>query len=168
MIVYTVHEPPEPPADRLDRAEALVFVRDGFSLSAMLFAPLWMALNGMWLVLVGYLGLVAVLATPAVAFDVNAHWLGVALAALHLIVGYEAASLRRWTLERHGYRFISSVAGRSAADCERRFIEAWLPHEPLLDHRRLASPAAKMPHAGTLRPQPPSRSWWRPRSRESL
>ncbi|HXF53527.1 MAG TPA: DUF2628 domain-containing protein [Hyphomicrobiaceae bacterium] len=168
MIVYTVHEPPEPPADRFDRAEALVFVRDGFSLSAMLFAPLWMALNGMWLVLAGYVALVSLLAIPALAFDADTHWPGVALTALHLVVGYEAASLRRWTLERQGYRFLSSVTGRSAADCERRFFEAWLPHQPLLDHDRLAAPAATIGVARTTGPPRAARHWWRWGSRERI
>jgi len=29
VVAYTVHEPPNPPADRLDRAERLVFIKDG-------------------------------------------------------------------------------------------------------------------------------------------
>ena len=30
MRTYTVHEQPNPPADRIDRAEKLVFIKDGF------------------------------------------------------------------------------------------------------------------------------------------
>ena len=33
LVVFTVHEPPNAPADRLERAEQLVFVKDGFSLA---------------------------------------------------------------------------------------------------------------------------------------
>jgi hypothetical protein len=161
MIVYTVHEPPDPPADRLDRAESLVFVRDGFSLVAMLFAPLWMALNGLWLVLAAYVAAVAALTVPFIALDADAHWMAMALLGLHLVIGYEAASLRRWTLDRGGYSFVASVAGRSAADCERRFFEAWLPGEPPLDHSRLTAQAATMSHAAPLRSSQPSRPWWR-------
>jgi hypothetical protein len=167
MIVYTVHEPPDPPADRLDRAESLVFVRDGFSLSAMLFAPIWMALHGLWLALAAYVVIVAALTVPLI-LDIQSHWVAVALLGLHLVIGYEAASLRRWTLDRRGYRFVASVAGRSAADCERRFFEAWLPGEPPLDHSRLAAPAATMSRAGPLRPSQPSRPWWRLGSGGSL
>jgi hypothetical protein len=161
MVTFTVHEPPDPPADRLDRAESLIFVRDGLSLSAALLAPLWMALHGLWLALAAYAVVVAALTVPFIALDVQSHWAAVALLGLHLVIGWEAASLRRWTLDRRGYRFVASVAGRSAADCERRFFEAWLPGEPPLDHSRLAAPAATMSQAAPLRSSQPSRPWWR-------
>ena len=38
MLTFTVHEPPNPPADRVDRAESLVFIKDGFSWAAALLA----------------------------------------------------------------------------------------------------------------------------------
>jgi len=62
MAVYTVHEPrstagigapPEP--------ERFVFVRDGFSFWALLLGPLWMLRHRMWLVLLGYIVVVAAL-----------------------------------------------------------------------------------------------------------
>ena len=46
MLTFTVHEPPNPPADRIDRAESLVFIKDGFSWIAALFAPLWLLATG--------------------------------------------------------------------------------------------------------------------------
>jgi hypothetical protein len=158
MIAFTVHEPPDPPADRLDRAESLVFVRDGFSLSAMLFTPIWMAVKGLWLVLLGYLVVVALLTVPFVLVDGGEQWLTIALLALHLLIGFEAGSLKRWTLDRKGWRYVASVTGRSTADCERRFFEEWLPGAPLLDSGRLTAPAATMDHTG---PPRASRSWWR-------
>ena len=42
MSVYTVHEPPLRAASRIAEPERFVFVRDGFSFWAFLFAPLWM------------------------------------------------------------------------------------------------------------------------------
>ncbi len=161
MIAFTVHEPPDPPADRLDRAESLVFVRDGFSLSAMLFAPIWMMLNGLWLVLLGYIVVVALLTVPFVLVDGGEQWLTIALLALHLLIGFEAGSLRRWTLDRKGWRYVASVTGRTTADCERRFFEEWLPGAPLLDSGRLAAPAASMDHTSPLHAGRASRSWWR-------
>jgi hypothetical protein len=44
-----------------------------------------------------------------------------------LIVGFEGNSLRRWQLERKGYVFLASVAGKGFEECERRFFDAWLP-----------------------------------------
>ncbi|MGH6814825.1 MAG: DUF2628 domain-containing protein [Hyphomicrobiaceae bacterium] len=131
MIVYTVHEPPDPPADRLDRGERLVFVKDGFSWSAALFAPLWMIPNRLWRVLIVYLLVVGALYfSYDFAKTVIPGASGLAVFALHTIIGFEAAFLKRWGLARRGWRDLGPVAGRSAAECERRFFDAWLPHEP--------------------------------------
>ena len=54
MLTFTVHEPPNPPADRVDRAEGLVFIKDGFSWFAALFAPLWLLVHRLWWPLLGY------------------------------------------------------------------------------------------------------------------
>ena len=55
MRTYTIHERPDPPADRVDRAESLVFVKDGFSWVAALFAPLWLLVHRLWWPLLGYI-----------------------------------------------------------------------------------------------------------------
>jgi hypothetical protein len=138
--VFTVHEPPQPPADRIERGEQLAFVRDGFSWGAALFGPLWILANGLWLVLLGYLLIVVVGSVLVSLIGAGASawsgWLGV---ALHLLLGLEAASLRRWTLERRGWSMVGSVAGVNREDAERRFFEAWLPDQPVI--RSTAEPA---------------------------
>jgi hypothetical protein len=168
MIAFTVHEPPDPPADRMDRAESLVFVRDGFSLWAMLFAPVWMALKGLWLVLLGYLVVIALLTVPFVLVSGGEQWLALALTLLHLLIGFEASSLKRWTLDRKGWRYVASVTGRSTGDCERRFFEEWLPGAPLLDSGRLTAPASTMDLTRPLHATRTSRSWWRPGFKDPL
>jgi hypothetical protein len=55
MRTFTVHEAPDPPADRIDRAAGLAFVRDGFSWSAALFTPIWLLAYRLWWPLLGYL-----------------------------------------------------------------------------------------------------------------
>ena len=57
-------------------------------------------------------------------------WLGYAVLALNLIVGFEADSLRRWTLDRRAWRQIAVVTGRSSEECERRFFDTWLATVP--------------------------------------
>jgi Protein of unknown function (DUF2628) len=140
MIVYTVHEPSNPPADRIDRAAELKFVRDGFSLMAALLGPIWMIVHGLWLVLIVYL-LVATAVGAAGVAGLGGGWALVLGAALNLIVGFEWSSLRRWTLERRGWRTVGTVTGRNTAECERRFFESWLPGEPFLDGDRFAARA---------------------------
>ncbi len=132
MSTYTVHEPPNPPADRVDRAESLVFVKDGFSWLAALFAPLWLIAHRLWWPLLGYALLSGAfqLMTYVAAFDQR--WMALAGFALNLLVGFEADTLRRWGLERRSWHTVGMVTGRSAVECERRFFDGWLPTQPIL------------------------------------
>lgn len=126
MQAYTVHEAPNPPADRLQRAEGLVFVREGFSWLAALFAPLWMLWHRMWLVLLLYLVAATALDVALVEAGVNTQWVALANFAVHLAIGFEAGSLRRWSLQRKRWKMLGVVTGHSETDCERRFFHAWL------------------------------------------
>jgi hypothetical protein len=90
LRVYTVHQPADPPADRIDRAEALRFVRDGFTWTAALFAPLWMIARGLWLALIVYLVGVAALGALAFAIGLSDEIRAVLFLALHALIGFEA------------------------------------------------------------------------------
>src|SRR5215469_4929304 len=126
MAVYTVHEPPLPPNASSPPPERFVFVRDGFSLWATLFAPLWMLRHGMWLVLVAYaivlamFGVVlrAVQATEAASLCVST--------LLALLIGFEAGTLRRFTLGRRGFRNVGVVVADDLELAERRFFDSWV------------------------------------------
>lgn len=125
MKTFTVHQPPHAPRDRLELAEVLVFIADGFSFQAALLAPIWMLGNGMWLVLAGYAAIATTLAA-LVALGVPGGVIGLCLLGLHVAIGYEAASLRRWSLERQGWQSLGAVTGESELQCERRFFDSWL------------------------------------------
>ena len=125
MAVYTVHEPPLRGAAAPD-LERFVFVRDGFSFWALLFGPLWMLRHRMWLVFIGYGLVVAALAwalrqtqaPTAVTLCVDA--------LLALLIGFEAPTLRRFTLARQGFANIGIVVGDDLELAERRFFDAWI------------------------------------------
>lgn len=138
VLAFTVHEPPHPPADRVDRADRLVFVKDGFSFAALLFGPLWLLFNRMWLALLVYLLVATALGTALELLKVAPLWASLTGIALNLFVALEADSIRRWTLGRRGWQLIGTVVGRSTAECERRFFEAWLPTQPILRPRASA------------------------------
>jgi hypothetical protein len=109
MSIYTVHE--SLPRKRETAADPLrfLFVRDGFYFWAFLLGPLWMLWRRLWLVTVLYLvfvvavqiGLWAIGASQTIGFVV-----GILLA---LLLGFEAGSLRRWTLTRHGWKNLGVV-----------------------------------------------------------
>src|SRR3984957_888215 len=104
MSVYTVHEPPLRAGTAASDVERFAFVRDGFSWWAFLFAPLWMLRHRMWLVLIGYVVVAALIETPgrmSGAPPLAASLIGILLGFL---VGLEASTLRRFTLGRRGWK----------------------------------------------------------------
>lgn len=139
MRVYTVHEPADPPADRIDRAEALRFVREGFSWMAFLFAPLWMIVRGLWLALLVYIVGIVGLGLLARTLGLGDEIRTVLFLAMHVLIGFEADQIERWTLGRRGWTMIGSITGENALDCERRFLDAWLPDQPMLRPETLSA-----------------------------
>ena len=93
MVTYTVHEPPEPPADRVDRADELRFVKDGFSWLTAFVPPLGFALKGLWLALAGYIAAVAVICTALPALGVSSEWVSLVVTALSLYAGFEVSTM---------------------------------------------------------------------------
>jgi hypothetical protein len=130
MRTYTVHEPPNAPSDRIDRAERLAFVKDGFSWTAAVFTPIWLIVHRLWWPLLGYILLFGLCAWLGSLFASG--WSSLATLALHLLIGLEAGTLRRWGLQRRGWRTVGSVTGRTADECERRFFDMWLPAQPVI------------------------------------
>jgi hypothetical protein len=130
MPTYTVHAP-LPRADEMEsNPERFQFVRDGFYFWAFLLAPLWLLAKRLWLVLLVYIvitGLIGAgfywMGTPS--------WLkffGSLLAAL--LMGFEAGTVWRWTLERRGWRMLGFVVGDDQEVAERRFFGEWTKSAP--------------------------------------
>jgi hypothetical protein len=103
-----------------------VFLRDGFSVAAFLFAPIWMLAHVMLLAFAGYvlLGSALVLALKAIGAPVVVQWL--VWPALNVLVAFEASSLRRSALVSRGWRDLGIVAGDYLEAAERRFYSAWV------------------------------------------
>ncbi len=124
MAVYSVLEPPDRDGGR-DGAERFVFVREGFSWAAFLFGALWMLWRRLWLVLLGYIVLIAGL---EVVFRLLGASIGPRILTgflIALLIGLEAGTLRRWTLVRRGGRDHGIVVGDDLEAAERRFFSAW-------------------------------------------
>jgi Protein of unknown function (DUF2628) len=126
MAVYSVFEPPARKEDGADHPERFAFVRDGFSWSACILGPFWMLWH--WLLLVLLLWVVVVIGVAVLA-----RVLSVALGSeatvillLAVLVGFEASTLRRWTLLRRGWRDLGIVVADDPETAERRFFDDWV------------------------------------------
>ena len=126
MSVYTVYEPPLKAHESAPDPERFVFVRDGFSFWAFLLAPFWLLRYRLWLAFIGYV-------IVAIALQIALRWIGdsptvtvLVAALLSLLVGFEAATLRRFTLSRRGWRNVGLVVGDDIDSAERRFFDAWV------------------------------------------
>lgn len=123
MPVYTVHAPTANGADlRVDR---ITFVRDGFHFWAMVLGPVWLLWHRLWLALIGWLILAGALEIALARLDVGPSSLFLAIVVVALLTGFEAASLRRWTLSRGRWRQVDIVVAEDEEGAERRFFERW-------------------------------------------
>ena len=94
-------------------------VREGASLWAFVFGPLWLAARGLWLAFLGTL-----VAFVALALAVPAALAPAAGIAFQLLFALHARDLERWTLRRRGYATAGVVAGADDDDALLRALAA--------------------------------------------
>lgn len=123
MAVYTVHAPVAP--DVREEADKFVFVRDGFHVWAMLLGPLWLVWHRLWLVLLGYVVLGAAVAGALTLVGATGGVRALVFILFALLMGLEAASLRRWSYSRGRWQQIDFVVADDEEAAERRFFDRW-------------------------------------------
>jgi Protein of unknown function (DUF2628) len=124
MPVYTVHAPISHNAD-IAATDRFAFVRDGFHVWALLVAPLWLACHRLWLALIGWIVVVGAIDVAMTALHAGRMMIFLANVLLALLMGLEAASLRRWTLSRRNWRQLDIVVADDEEQAERRFFDRW-------------------------------------------
>ena len=125
MRVYTVHAPSAGVATVDVPIDRFVFVRDGFHLWALVGGVLWLLYHRLWLAALGYVVITVGLSVVLTVLHVNsgaAFWV---FGLIALLMGFEAASLRRWTLSRRKWRQLDVVVATNEQDAERRFFDRW-------------------------------------------
>jgi hypothetical protein len=137
MTIYTVLSPPAgsagPDPDRF------VFVKEGFCWPALYITAIWLLWRRMWLVLVVYLVAAAAVLAFAAQLAPPIAWLIVLL--FGFLVALEANNLRRWTLERRGYRLVGVASGDWRSDAEFRFFANFAGSGPQRPQVEPAKPA---------------------------
>jgi Protein of unknown function (DUF2628) len=129
VTLYSVYEAPSEAGDLEDRADSLVFVKEGFSWPALFVPGVWLLFQRMWLELVLFLGLFLVLGWvfgPSEPGKMMFGWLSLALVVLF---AFEANDLRRTALERRGYKLTGTAIGQNRDDAELAFFRSWLPQQ---------------------------------------
>jgi hypothetical protein len=150
MTVYTVHEPQTRNNEDEADPDRFVFVRDGFHFWAFVFGPLWLLWHRLWLVLLIYLVTTSAVQAALWALGVSATvklTVGVLIA---LLVGFEAASLRRWTYARRRWSNLGLVVAPNLEAAEHRFFDSWVTRDPSPPPQKPAAPAGSW-----LAPSPP-------------
>jgi len=127
VTVYSVYEPSDEAPDAEARAEALQFVKEGFSWPAFFVPALWLIYCRMWIELILFIVIFGTLQW-ALGLDKPGHdvfgWL---LMGLFALFAFEANDLRGAALERRGYRLIGVAEGRGRTQAELSFFNTWLP-----------------------------------------
>src|SRR6266478_4540975 len=126
MYIYTVYEPPLKAHESAPNPERFVFVRDGFSFWAFLLTPWWMLRYRLWLAFTGYVIVAIALLVALRSVGASTTVTVTVVALLSLLVGFEAVTLRRFTLSRRGWRNVGIVVGDDLESAERRFFDAWV------------------------------------------
>jgi Protein of unknown function (DUF2628) len=153
MPVYTVHAPlaaTRPGAEATDR---FVFVRDGFHVWAFLAGLIWLAYHRLWWGLLGYIAISVVGDVLMSVLHISIGTNFVVMVLFALLMGFEAASLQRWTLSRGKWRQLGYVVADDEESAERRFFDRWtgFSRESSID-RGAPPPTRAMPGQAFSRP----------------
>lgn len=137
MPVYTVHSPVTSNMD-FRATDRFAFVRDGFHVWAAIFGVIWLIWHRLWLALIGWIALMTVIDIAMVRLGVAGTTVFLVDALLALLLGFEAASLRRWTLSRRKWRQLDIVVADDEEAAERRFFDRWTARQRLTGNDQLA------------------------------
>ena len=160
MPVYTVHAPTADGAD-LRATDRFAFVRDGFHIWAALLGVVWLAWHRLWLALIGWIVLMAVVDVAMVRLRVGGGTILLADIMLALLLGFEAASLKRWTLSRRHWRQLDIVVADDEESAERRFFDRWsvkqrgITNDQFAVERGGPPPTRHVPGQSFSKPPPP-------------
>ena len=134
MPVYTVHAPVTNGAD-LTATDKFAFVRDGFHFWAAVAGLIWLAWHRLWLALIGWIVLMLAVDVGLPLLGVGSRAIVVINLVLALLLGFEAASLRRWTLSRRKWRQLDIVVADDEETAERRFFDRWTARNRVVNDR---------------------------------
>ena len=129
MKTFTLHLPTDALPGEAAPLDKAVLVRDGFSWGAFFFTVVWFFAHRLWLAGLGVLVLLVAFNLALTALGLRP---GAAFAAdllLSALIGLEANSLRRWTLQRRGRPAVELVTASDRDEAETKAFARWLARE---------------------------------------
>lgn len=122
MKTYTIYAPEYDDRSFKERAMDYQFIKEGFSLWALLFGPFWLAIKGMWLELLTYCAIAVGLSLGLQLLGFNAEAISGATFIANIIFAIFARDIERLHLERDGFQMVSIINGKTKEDCEASFF----------------------------------------------
>ena len=121
MKLYAIHAARA--AEAFAGPEGARATRAGFSFAALVFGPLWLLARGLWLALIGYAVLAAL-----VVLALRDGWLRLGAAVLlfalaHIYLAVEGRALRMQARWRAGRPLVDVVHAHSALEAEKIYLE---------------------------------------------
>jgi Protein of unknown function (DUF2628) len=153
MPVYTVHAPIANSAD-LAATDRFAFVRDGFHFWAAVLGVVWLAWHRLWLALTGWIVLMAALDFGMMKLGVGGEAVLLVDILLALLLGFEAATLERWTLSRRNWHQLDIVVADDEEAAERRFFDRWTARQRGLSNDQPAIDRGAPPPTRDIAGQP--------------
>lgn len=141
MAIYSAYLPPQ--GDTSDPLMNFRLVSDAKAPYALIFPPIWLAFNRLWLPLGVYSVIALAIAMIAIAFPVTPALYLSFLPGLYLLL--EGNALIAARLERIGWRFAGVVDGATKEEAEIRFImKSHEGVEPSVQVKKPATPNPQM------------------------
>lgn len=115
MAIYSIYRRKGDPPDRA------VFVKDGYSWPALVFTVVWALWHRMWIAAAVLLCLFAAVTVLAEWWGLPEDVIAIVNLALGLIIGFEAASIRGWSLRRAGFTATDLVQATNLEEAEFKY-----------------------------------------------
>lgn len=140
MRAYTVQRQPS--------YGAPVVLPERFSWWALIFGPLWLLWNGLWLSALGLFALEIGVQAGIEHLRLGPVVAGAAGLAVAIWFGFTARDWQRWRLAASGYVLVDTVIADSESEAEWRHTHRFAEQRP----RRATAPAAADSDAGAIAP----------------
>ena len=144
MPVYTVHAPVANDSG-VRSTDRFAFVRDGFHFWAALLGPIWLVWHRLWLALLGWIVVIVAMEIAMSRLGAGSTAIFFADVLVALLMGFEAASLKRWTLSRRNWRQLDIVVADDEEQAERRFFDRWTAKQRALNDQPATDRGAPPP-----------------------